>query len=91
MRERTDGAGEEKVLPSPPPRVLTPHPTVATVPALEYAVSDIVVSPLVESVGAADLALAVGNCWSIEHSKEEGSEGDLWMRRSLVAGSENNR
>ena len=91
VRERTDGAGEEKVLPSPPPRVLTPPPTVTNVPAFEYAASDIVVSPFVESVGAADFALAAGSCWSIAHSEKDGSDRDLRLRRSLGAGSENDR
>jgi hypothetical protein len=57
VSDRTDGAGEEKVLPSPPPCELIPPPTVAIVPALEYAASDIAVSPLVEIVGVIDFAL----------------------------------
>lgn len=57
VSDRTDGAGEEKVLPSPPPLELIPPPAVAIVPALEYAASEIAVSPLVEIVGAVDLVL----------------------------------
>lgn len=63
VRDRTEGAGEEKVLPSPPsrPAELTVPPTVAAVPALDFA-SELTVSGLVDSVGAADLLLAVGGC-----------------------------
>lgn len=60
VSDRTDGAGEEKVLPSPPPWELIPPPTVAIVPALEYAASEIAVSPFVEIVGAVDFALVAG-------------------------------
>lgn len=56
VNDRTEGAGEEKVLPSPPaPCELTAPPAVVTVPALDCAVSDCVVSGFVDSVGAADL------------------------------------
>ena len=63
--ERTDGAGDEKVLPSPPPRPLelTARPAVAVVSVFECAVSELIVSGLVASVGAADLLLADGSCW----------------------------
>ena len=43
VMDRKEGAGEEKVLPSPPPSPpweLTAPPTVAAVPALEYAASE---------------------------------------------------
>lgn len=60
VSDRTDGAGEEKVLPSPPPCELIPPPTVAIVPAFEYAASEIAVSPFVEIVGAVDFALVAG-------------------------------
>lgn len=56
VNDRTEGAGEENVLPSPPPWVLISPPPVANVPALEYPVSEIAVSPLVETVGAFDFA-----------------------------------
>lgn len=59
-KDRTDGAGDENVLPSPPPCVLMPPPAVASVPALEYPASEIAVSPFVEMVGAFDLALVAG-------------------------------
>jgi hypothetical protein len=48
--ERTDGAGEEKVL-FPPPSVLA---AVALVPAFDAAASLIAVSPVVERVGGLD-------------------------------------
>ena len=56
VNDRTEGAGEEKVLPSPPPCVLISPPPVANVPAFEYPASEIAVSPFVETVGAFDLA-----------------------------------
>lgn len=64
VRERTDGAGDENVLPSPPlmPLELTVAPNVAVVPALEVAVSELTVSALVARVGAVDLLLMVGGC-----------------------------
>lgn len=57
VNDRTDGAGDENVLPSPPPQLelIPPHP-VAIVPAFEYAASETVVSALVEIVGVVDLA-----------------------------------
>lgn len=55
VNERTDGAGDENVLPSPPP--YTPPFPVTVVPAFEYPASDRVVSPFVDSV---DLALLPG-------------------------------
>jgi hypothetical protein len=48
--ERTDGAGEEKVL-LPPPSVLAAVPLV---PAFDAAASLIAVSPVVERVGGLD-------------------------------------
>ena len=59
----TDGAGEENVLPSPPPTPLelTAPPAVAVVPAFECAASEIV-SGLVDKVGAADWLPIVGGC-----------------------------
>ena len=56
VSERRDGAGEVKVLPSPPPMplVLTAPPAVAMVPGLEFAPSEFVVSGLVDTVGATD-------------------------------------
>lgn len=44
VRDLTDGAGEEKVLPSPPPSrcELTPPLVVAAVPAFEVAPSETV-------------------------------------------------
>ena len=73
VRDRTDGAGDEKVLPSPPPCELMPPPVVAIVPALEYAASDKAVSPLVEIVGAVDFALVAGICCSYPEYVREGS------------------
>lgn len=58
VKERTDGAGDENVLPSPPPTQLTP--VVAIVPALEFAASESAVSPFVDSVGAVDFAPVMG-------------------------------
>jgi hypothetical protein len=58
--ERMEGAGDEKVLPSPPPCVLKPSVPVARVPALEYAASENPASPFVEMVGAADFAVVKG-------------------------------
>ena len=54
--DRTEGAGDEKVLPAPPsaPLKLGP-PAVPLVPALEFAVSDRTVSEFVATVGAIDL------------------------------------
>ena len=60
VKDRTEGAGEEKVLPSPPPCELKPPPAVAMVPVLEYAASEIAVSPLVEMVGALDFTPVAG-------------------------------
>ncbi len=62
VRDRTDGAGDENVLPSPPPLLLelSALPTVIAVPAFEVAISELTVSGFVESVGAADLLLIVG-------------------------------
>jgi hypothetical protein len=60
VMDRIEGAGDEKVLPSPPPWVLNPSVPVVNVPALEYAASENAASPLVEIVGAADFALVRG-------------------------------
>ena len=62
MRDRTDGVGDEKVLPSPPPRPfeLTAPPPVIVVSAFEYAASELMVSGFVDTVGAADLFPIVG-------------------------------
>lgn len=62
VKERTEGAGEEKVLPSPPPLELKAPPAVALVPVFEWVVSEFTVSGFVESVGAVDLLLMVGGC-----------------------------
>lgn len=77
VRDLNDGSLEVKVLPSPPPMplVLSAPPAVATVPALECAVSECTVSGLVDTVGAADLVLMVGACWP---SRETGREDLLW-------------
>jgi hypothetical protein len=53
--ERSDGAGEEKVL-FPPPSV---RAAVALVPAFDAAASLVAVSPVVERVGGLDMALAL--------------------------------
>lgn len=62
--DRTEGAGDEKVLPSPPPMPLelTVAPNVAVVPAFEVAASELTVSAFVARVGAVDLLLMVGAC-----------------------------
>ena len=62
VNDRTDGAGDENVLPSPPPTPLelTAPPTVAVVPAFECAASELTVSVFVATVGAVDLLLIVG-------------------------------
>ena len=63
VRERTDGVGEENVLPSPPPfsfELMAP-PVVAVVSAFEYPVSELTVSGLVDTVGAIDLLPIVGD------------------------------
>lgn len=80
--DRTEGAGDENVLPSPPPLVLTPPPTVAMVPAFEYAASESAVSPFVEIVGAADLAPAVGTWFSYPEYVRDGSLWE-WDRHRL--------
>ena len=73
VKERTDGAGEENVLPSPPPTplVLKAPPAVVVVPAFECAASEWVVSGFVETVGAADLFPALGCGWSVEETSSE--------------------
>jgi hypothetical protein len=57
----TEGAGDEKVLPSPPPIPfeLTAPPTVAVVPAFEFVASERV-SLFVDIVGAIDFLPIVG-------------------------------
>ena len=66
VRERTEGAGDEKVLPSPPvwPLELRPPPTVTAVPAFEstVGVSEMTVSFVVETVGALDFLLMACGC-----------------------------
>lgn len=78
VRERTEGAGDENVLPSPPPLELIP-PAVALVAAFDCAASERAVSPFVERVGAVDFALAVGSCCS---SLEAGR--DCWLSETEV-------
>ena len=68
-----EGAGDEKVLPSPPPCVLNPSVPVVNVPALEYAASENPASPLVEMVGAADFALVRGAGFSYPEEIKDGS------------------
>ena len=65
VRERTDGAGDEKVLPSPPvlPLELMAPPAVALEMAFDCAASECTVSVFVATVGAADLLLTVGGIW----------------------------
>lgn len=65
VSDRTDGAGEENVLPSPPliAAELTVAPNVAVVPAFEVAASELTVSAFVAKVGAVDLLLMVGACF----------------------------
>ena len=61
VSDLTDGAGEENVLPSPPPTPLElmAPPSVAVVPAFEWVASD-TVSGIVDTVGAMDLSPMVG-------------------------------
>ena len=63
--ERTDGDGDEKVLPSPPPTPLelNPPPIVPAVPAFDWTASEFIVSGFVEIVGAIDLVPIVGGAW----------------------------
>lgn len=65
VSDLSDGAGEENVLPSPPPipLELTAPPSVAVVPAFDGAASD-TVSGYVDTVGAIDLFPIVGADWS---------------------------
>ena len=69
VRERTECAGEEKLL------SLTAPPIVAAVPALDGAISEFTVSGFVDTVGAADLLLIVGAGWP---SLEAGRDSLLW-------------
>jgi len=63
--ERTEGAGDEKVLPSPPAScVLMVPPPVVTVPALDLPVSEFMVPGFVAIVGAMDFAPRVRETWS---------------------------
>ena len=66
VSERMEGAGEEKVLPSPPvrPLELRAPPAVTVVPAFEsaVAVSELTVSAVVATVGAADFLLMACGC-----------------------------
>lgn len=71
--ERIEGAGEEKVLPSPPSCALNPSVPVVRVPALEYAASEKPVSPVVEMVGAADFAADSGAGFSYPEETKDGS------------------
>lgn len=63
VKERTEGAGEENVLPSPPsiPFELRPPPVVPLVSAFD-CVSECTVSGYVPSVRAGHLALDVRGC-----------------------------
>lgn len=73
VRERTDGVGEENVLPSPPPLPieLNAPPAVAFVSAFEWAASESIVSWLVDTVGATDLLPIVGGgCPSLDTGSE---------------------
>lgn len=58
--ERTEGAGEEKVL-LPPPSVLA---AVALVPVFDAAASLMTVSPVVERVVGLDIAFGLGELCS---------------------------
>ena len=69
--ERTDGAGDENVLPSPPSALAA----VPLVPAFDCAASDTAVSPLVDIVGALDLLLVAGGAFP---SLEVGRDCLLW-------------
>lgn len=76
VNDRTEGAGEEKVLPSSPQFELIAPPAVAMVPALEYAASDTAVSPpLVDTVGAADFCPVPGGWFPWP---DEARDGSLW-------------
>ena len=75
VRERTEGAGEEKVL-SPPLRDSTPPVAVRLVPVTddvpwEGAVTDRDVSWSVETVGAMDVVPAVGGGRSSAEERRE--------------------
>lgn len=73
VKERTDGVGDEKVLPSPPPTPfeLNAPPAVTLVSAFEYPASELIVSGLVDTVGAADLFPMVGGvCPSLETGRD---------------------
>lgn len=76
VNDRTEGAGEEKVLPSSPAVELIAPPVVAIVPAFEYAASERAVSPpFVDTVGAADFVTIPGAWFSCP---EQASDGALW-------------
>ena len=77
MRERTDGAGEEKVLPPPPPCELIAPPTVTFVSAAddsafpECAVSECIVPGSVVTVGALERGPVIGGDWSSVDERSE--------------------
>lgn len=74
VKERTDGVGDEKVLPSPPPTPfeLKAPPAVIVVSAFEYPASELIVSGFVDTVGAADLFPIVGGgCPSLEIGRDD--------------------
>ncbi len=61
VNERTDGEGEEKVLPSTPSASeLMPALAALLAPPLDCAVSELRVSGFVDRVGAAELLLGLG-------------------------------
>ena len=82
-KDRTDGAGEENVLPSPPRScVLLAPPPVVNVPAFERPASLCVVPGWVAIVGAIDLVPAVR--LSSLMSVELGSEAWLCVLLALL-------
>lgn len=72
--ERIEGAGDEKVLPSPPSCALNPSVPVVRVPAFEYAASEKPASPVVETVGAVDFA---PDSWAGFSYPEDAKDGSL--------------
>lgn len=81
VKERTEGVGDEKVLPSPPPTPLElkAPPAVIVVSAFENPASELIVSGSVDTVGAADLFPIVGAGWQ---SPESGSDVLLGEREA---------
>ena len=74
VMERTEGDGDEKVLPSPPPTPfeLIPPLRVAAVPVFEVRASEFTVSGFVDIVGAIDFAPMVGGAWpSLEAGRDD--------------------